>query len=74
MGHVVNMEGSSGPWKVFQALREQSGMSTPIRAPLWIHAVLWSIVALGVTIGALRPLKAFIIGLQFKHRASDWKQ
>ena len=25
--------------KVVQALREQSGMSTPIRAPLWIQAV-----------------------------------
>ena len=28
-GHVGNLEGSSGPWKVVQALREQSGMSTP---------------------------------------------
>ena len=33
VGHVVNAEG------VFQALREQSGMSTPIRATLWIQAV-----------------------------------
>jgi hypothetical protein len=24
---------------VVQALREQRGISTPIRAPLWIHAV-----------------------------------
>ena len=38
-GHVGNLEGSTGPWKVVQALREQSGMSTPIRATLWIHAV-----------------------------------
>src|SRR5579859_976090 len=35
-GHVGNLEGSSGPWKVVQALREQGGMSTPIRATLWI--------------------------------------
>ena len=35
-GYVVNLEGSTGPWKVVQALREQSGISTPIRAPLWI--------------------------------------
>ena len=42
--------------------------------PLWVHAVLWTMVALTATIGAMRPLKAFIIGLQFKHRASDWKQ
>src|ERR1700736_1390655 len=38
-GHVVNLEGSSGPWKVVQALREQSGMSIPIRAALWIQTV-----------------------------------
>ena len=30
------LEGSTGPWKVVQALREQSGISTPIRATLWI--------------------------------------
>jgi len=35
-GYVVNLEGSTGPWKVVQALREQSGISTPIRAALWI--------------------------------------
>jgi hypothetical protein len=35
-GYVVNLEGSSGPWQVVQALREQSGISTPIRATLWI--------------------------------------
>ena len=35
---MVNLEGSSGPWQVVQALREQSGISTPIRVTLWIHA------------------------------------
>ena len=30
VGHVVNPAG------VFQVLREQNGMSTPIRATLWI--------------------------------------
>ena len=39
-GDVVNPEGSTGPWKVVQPLREQSGISTPIRAPLWIHTVV----------------------------------
>jgi hypothetical protein len=28
-GDVGNLEGSTGPWQVVQALREQSGMSTP---------------------------------------------
>ena len=40
--------------------------------PLWVHAVLWTAVALSVTIGLLRPTKAYVIALQYKHRASDW--
>lgn len=41
--------------------------------PLWLHAVLWGAVALGATLGALKPLKAYIIALQFKHRPGDWE-
>jgi uncharacterized protein (DUF983 family) len=40
--------------------------------PLWVHGVLWTVVALSITIGSLRPIKAYIIALQYKHRASDW--
>lgn len=40
--------------------------------PLWVHGVLWLVIALGLTVGALRPLKSYIIALQFKHRPSDW--
>lgn len=40
--------------------------------PLWVHFVLWSAVALGLTLVALRPLKAYIIALQYKHRPGDW--
>jgi uncharacterized protein (DUF983 family) len=41
--------------------------------PLWVHAVLWSIVAVGLTMGMLKPLKSYIIALQFKHRPGDWE-
>ncbi len=41
--------------------------------PLWVHAVLWSIVALGLIVGAMKPLKAYIIALQYKHRPGDWE-
>lgn len=41
--------------------------------PLWVHAVLWGAVAMGVTLGALRPLKAYVITLQYKHRPGDWE-
>ncbi len=40
--------------------------------PLWVHAVLWGALSLICTIGSLKPLKTYVIGLQYKHRASDW--
>lgn len=44
-----------------------------VHPPLWVHAVLWGAVALGSTLGSLKPLKAYIISLQWKHRPNDWK-
>ena len=41
--------------------------------PLWVHAILWSIIGIGATVGSLRPLKAYIIALQYKHRPRDWE-
>lgn len=41
--------------------------------PLWLHGVLWGTIALGLTIGALRPIKAYIIALQYKHRPEGWQ-
>jgi len=41
--------------------------------PLWVHAVVWSVITLGLTIGLLKPLKAYIIALQYKHRPGDWE-
>lgn len=40
--------------------------------PMIVHVIVWSMMALGITIGLLKPLKAYIIALQFKHRKSDW--
>lgn len=40
--------------------------------PIWVHTIVWSVAALGLTVGSLRPLKAYIIALQYKHRRSDW--
>jgi uncharacterized protein (DUF983 family) len=36
--------------------------------PLWIHAVLWPIFILVGAVGLLRPFKATLIALQFRHR------
>lgn len=44
-----------------------------IHPPLWVHAVLWSVVAIGITLGSLKPIKSCIIALQYRHRPGDWK-
>lgn len=36
--------------------------------PLWIHALLWPMFILGGAIAMLRPLKAMLIALQYRHR------
>lgn len=41
--------------------------------PLWVHSVLWGIVALGLTVGSLKPLKSLVIGIQYRHRPADWE-
>ncbi len=39
--------------------------------PLWVHVVLWGVVGLGIIFALLKPLKAYIIALQYKHRPWD---
>ncbi|MEM7650745.1 MAG: DUF983 domain-containing protein [Pseudomonadota bacterium] len=41
--------------------------------PLWFHGLVWGALALLLTVGSLRPLKAYVIALQFKHRPKDWE-
>ncbi|MEJ0062489.1 MAG: DUF983 domain-containing protein [Alphaproteobacteria bacterium] len=36
--------------------------------PLWVHAILASVVILGLALGAMRPAKALMIALQYRHR------
>lgn len=42
-------------------------LSMNVEWPLWVHAILWSVVILGLTLGMLRPAKAYTIALQYKH-------
>ena len=36
--------------------------------PLWVHAVLWGTVMLGIVLTLLPAVKAYIILLEFRHR------
>ncbi len=47
---------------------------TVFAPPLWVHAVLWGALAIGITVGTLKPLKSLVIALQYRHRASDWEE
>lgn len=39
--------------------------------PLWVHLALWTPVTLAFGFGLLRPMKAVLIGLQYRHRAEE---
>ena len=38
-----------------------------VAPPMWLHLLLWSPVTIGGSIGLLRPFKAVMIVLQYKH-------
>ena len=39
--------------------------------PYWVHAVIWFPAVVLLSLGMLRPLKAGLIVLQYKHRAEE---
>ncbi len=39
--------------------------------PYWLHAALWLPLILAVTLLPLRPVKALLIALQYRHRAAE---
>lgn len=42
--------------------------------PIWLHMVVWLPAAVAVCIGLMRPFKALMIALQYKHRRSDFER
>lgn len=42
-----------------------------LRPPLWVHVLIWAPVTLLLAIGLLRPMKATLVALQFKHQAEE---
>ena len=39
--------------------------------PLWVHALLWPVLAIPITILMMRPLKAFLVAQQFRNRPDE---
>ncbi|MBU6234719.1 MAG: DUF983 domain-containing protein [Alphaproteobacteria bacterium] len=44
-----------------------------VSPPLWFHAVIWTIAALGICVFSMQPIKAYVVALQFKHRPQTWE-
>jgi uncharacterized protein (DUF983 family) len=39
--------------------------------PFWLHAMLWLPLILATTLLPLRPIKALLIALQYRHKAAE---
>jgi len=39
--------------------------------PYWLHALIWGPAVVLLSLGLLRPLKAGLVVLQYKHRAEE---
>lgn len=39
--------------------------------PLWTHVILWGVIGLGATVASLKPVKSYILALQYKHMPWD---
>jgi len=42
-----------------------------LHPPLWAHVLIWAPVTLLFSIGMLRPMKATLVALQYKHKAEE---
>lgn len=40
--------------------------------PIWLHLVLWLPLTVALTLGLMRPFKATLIALQYKHRGHEF--
>lgn len=39
--------------------------------PLWLHALLWPAITLPLAILLMRPAKAALVALQYRHRSGE---
>lgn len=39
--------------------------------PYWLHAVVWGPLIIGLSLGMLRPLKGWFVGMQYQHKAAE---
>jgi uncharacterized protein (DUF983 family) len=42
--------------------------------PVWLHLIVWLPLAAGLILALMRPFKATLIALQYKHRRQDFSE
>ncbi len=42
-----------------------------VQPPYWVHAVVWGPLAIVLSLALLRPSKAVLIALQYRHQAEE---
>ncbi len=42
-----------------------------VTPPYWVHALIWAPLSILLSLGLLRPFKATLLALQYKHDASE---
>jgi uncharacterized protein (DUF983 family) len=43
--------------------------SNVVDLPYWLQSLFWGVVILGLTVGMLRPAKALVLALNYRHRS-----
>ena len=44
--------------------------SSAVGLPRWAQSLFWGVVILGLTVGMLRPAKALVLALNYRHRVN----
>lgn len=44
-----------------------------LEPPMWAQALIWGLLAIGICVGSLRPLRAYLMILQYRHQNEIWK-
>jgi uncharacterized protein (DUF983 family) len=49
-------------------------LEVTVQPPYWVHAVIWLPALLILSLGLLRPFKAALLVLQYKHKAQEGRR
>jgi uncharacterized protein (DUF983 family) len=49
-------------------------LEVTVKPPYWVHAVIWGPAILILSLGLLRPFKAALLVLQYRHKAAEGRR